>query len=165
MSMLHSLLAGLIAWAGDTGLHNFMVKYPLPFVVCQTLHFMGLSVLLGALMLIDLRGLGVFPSAPLKVAHKLVPLAIGGFAVQLVTGLCMTFTNPTTYLVSQAFWAKMVLIGLAGLNALAYEVFVFRPLETGNTAIEGSAMLKITSALSLVLWVAVLVAGRLIAYI
>ena len=162
---MHSLLGELVAWASNSGLHNFMVKYPQPVVLCQTLHFMGLSVLLGALIIIDLRGVGVFPQAPLMAAHKLVPLAIGGFAVQLVTGLCMTFTNPTTYLVSLAFWAKMALIVLAGLNAVAYEVFVFRPLEAGNSAIERGATLKITSALSLLLWVLVLMAGRLIAYI
>lgn len=163
--MFQSMLPGIVKWAGETGLHNYMVKYPAPFVLCQTLHFMGLSVLLGALIIIDLRGLGVFPQAPLKVAHKLVPVAIGGFAVQLLTGLCMTFTNPATYLVSLAFWAKMILIGLAGLNAIAYELFVFRPLEAGDATIDGGAMLKITSFLSLLLWVLVLVAGRLIAYI
>jgi hypothetical protein len=163
--MFESLRPELIEWVGHSGLHNFMVKYPLPFVVCQTLHFMGLSVLLGALMIIDLRGLGVFRRAPLIEAHKFVPWAIGGFAVQFITGLCMTFTNPTTYLVSLAFWVKMVLIALAGVNAIAYEIFVFRPLHAGNTAIEGGAMLKFTSALSLVLWVLVLVFGRLIAYI
>ena len=59
----------------------------------------------------------------------------------------------------------MALIVLAGLNAVAYEVFVFRPLEAGNSAIERGATLKITSALSLLLWVLVLMAGRLIAYI
>jgi hypothetical protein len=163
--MFQTLRPELIQWVGNTGLHHFMVKYPLPFVLCQTLHFMGLSVLLGALLIIDLRGLGVFPRAPLVEAHKLVPLAIGGFAVQFVTGLCMTFTNPTTYLESLAFWIKMVLLVLAGLNAFAYEIFVFRPLAAGNTAIERSGMLKITSALSLLVWVAVLVFGRLIAYI
>lgn len=162
---MRSLRPELIDWVGNSLLHDFMVKYPLPFVVCQTLHFMGLSVLLGALLIIDLRGLGVFSRAPLIEVHKLVPLAIGGFAVQFITGLSMTFTNPGTYLVSLAFWAKMVLIVLAGLNALAYEIFVFRPLAAGNTAIERGAMLKITSALSLLLWLAVLAAGRLIAYI
>jgi hypothetical protein len=142
-----------------------MVKYPMPFVVCQTLHFMGLSVLLGALIIVDLRGLGVFARAPLLETHKLVPLASGGFAVQLVTGACMTLTNPTTYFVSKAFWIKMVLILLAGLNALVYEIFIFRPLAAGDTAVETSGMLKLTSALSLFLWVAVLMFGRLIAYI
>ena len=163
--MFQSLRPELIAWVSHTGLHQFMVEQPLPFVMCQTLHFMGLSVLLGALMIIDLRGLGVFPRAPLIEAHKLVPLAIAGFVVQFVTGLAMTFTNPSTYLASTAWWIKMVLILLAGLNALAYEAFVFRPLAAGNRAIETSAAIKLTSAVSLALWAAVLVFGRLIAYI
>jgi hypothetical protein len=59
----------------------------------------------------------------------------------------------------------MALIGLAGINALAFEFAVFRPLVAGNAAIEQGALIKVLAGLSLMLWSGVLIAGRLIPFV
>lgn len=155
----------LAAWIFHSGYHKFMVDRPFAFTACETLHFMGLTVLFGALMIVDLRGLGFFKRIPLLEAHKLVPFAIGAFVVQLLTGVSFIFSNPNAYFYDVSFGLKMILVVLAGLNALAYEIFVHRPMLKGDTAIETAPITKITSLLSLLFWSGVLIFGRLIPYL
>ncbi len=64
------------------------------------------------------------------------------------------------YFANAAFWWKMALIALAGINALAFEIFVYRRVRAGDAAAEDSVLAKVTSGLSLVFWILVLVLGR-----
>ena len=146
-------------------LHLFMEQNKVAFVAAETLHFMGLTILIGALMVIDLRGLGFFKRMPMIELHKLVPFAIGAFVVQLATGIAFVFNGPQNYFDDLSFRIKMVLVVLAGFNALAFEVFVFRPLVAGRTEVEEGAIIRITSGLSLLIWACVLICGRLIPYV
>ncbi|HTI66904.1 MAG TPA: DUF6644 family protein [Caulobacteraceae bacterium] len=152
-------------WIETTPLHTFMVQNQIAFTFCETLHFMGLTILAGALLVIDLRGLGFLKRMPLYELHKLVPFAIGAFAVQLLTGLAFIFSNPNHYFLDLSFQVKMVLVVLAGLNALAFEFLVFRPMKAGVPNVESWAVTKITSGLSIALWAGVLICGRLIPYV
>lgn len=145
-----------------TPLGQFMLASTSAFTVCETLHFIGLCILLGALMVVDLRLLGVMKSTPASIALKFVPVAVFGFMINLLTGLCFISFNPEGYFTNWMFWTKMGLVSLAGLNAI-YFTFVEQPrvLRTpqGETFDAGT---RITAALSLALWVAVIVAGRLL---
>ena len=158
-------LVGLANWIVASPLHLFMEQNKIAFVASETIHFMGLTILVGALMMIDLRGLGFFKRMPMLELHKLVPIAIGAFAVQLATGIAFIFNGPQNYFDDLSFRVKMVLVLLAGVNALAFELFVFRPLVAGRTEVENGAMIKITSGLSLAIWACVLICGRLIPYV
>ncbi|PCD02761.1 hypothetical protein COC42_10680 [Sphingomonas spermidinifaciens] len=112
-------------------------------------HVLGAIALVGAIGVVDLRLMGLWralPAEPLKRA--LVPVAIGGFAVMLASGTVLLAADGPALSKSGLFQAKLVLIALAGANALA-----FRWRQAGWLA-----------AMSLGLWVAVVVAGRMIAY-
>jgi len=101
---------------------------------------------------------------PLKHVHKLVPVALGAFSVNLLTGIAFLFADPDRYFINIAFQAKMVLIVLAGLNALASEILVFRPLAAGAD-VSASAAAKMTSGASILIWTFVIIAGRAIPYV
>lgn len=159
------MLAALGNVLGSSPLNTFMVSVGPAFPACETLHFIGLSLLFGSLLLVDLRAMGFFRALPLIALHRLVPLAIAGFAVNLVTGVLFVAYDPPTYFENSAFLWKMVLVGLAGVNALAFEFAVFRPLVAGNAAIERGMLIKVLAALSLLLWSGVLIAGRLIPFV
>ncbi len=159
--MLHALGDFL----GQSLLHDFMVQVGPAFPTCETLHFIGLSLLFGSLLLVDLRAMGFFKDLPLIALHKLVPLALAGFAINAVTGLLFVAYDPPTYFGNTAFLWKMVLIAAAGVNALVFEFAVFRPLAAGNAAVEHGALIKVLAALSLLLWSGVLIAGRLIPFV
>ena len=152
----------LAAWIEATPLHHFVEANKLAFVTAETLHFMGLTILVGALMMIDLRGLGFFKRMSMIELHKLVPVALLAFVVQLGTGIIFIFNGPQDYFDDTAFRIKMSLVVLAGLNALAFEFMVFRPLVAGRTEVETGAVIKFTSGLSLAIWACVLICGRLI---
>ena len=159
--MLHSLGEFL----GSSPLNTFMIQVGPAFPTCEALHFIGLSLLFGSLLLVDLRAMGFFKALPLVAVHRLVPLAILGFAINLVTGVLFVAFDPPTYFGNTAFLWKMGLVGLAGVNALAFEFVVFRPLAAGNAAIEQGLLIKLLAALSLLLWSGVLVLGRLIPFV
>lgn len=159
------MLEWFSVWIQHTPLNTLMVQNAAAFTAAETIHFMGLTILVGSLMVIDLRGLGLIKRMPLIEAHKLVPFAIGAFVVQLITGLGFISTQPEHYFHSIAFCLKMVLVLIAGVNALVFEFFVFRPLLAGKPGIEDGAVIKITSGLSLAVWALVLIFGRLIPYL
>lgn len=159
------MLEAIGNFLGNSPLNSFMINVGPAFPICETLHFIGLSLLFGSLLLVDLRAMGFFKAMPLIALHRLVPVAILGFAINLITGLLFVAYDPPTYFGNSAFLWKMVLIGLAGVNALAFEFAVFRPLVAGNTAIEQGALIKVLAALSLLLWSGVLIAGRLIPFV
>jgi hypothetical protein len=147
-------------WMITTPVYDFMVNVGWAFAAAETLHFMALTLLLGSLLVVDLRGMGLLRFIPFEQAHKLVPLAIGAFVVNVITGLSFVFSNPWMYFPNMGFWWKMLFIIFAGINALVFEILVFRPYRNGNTAIADSNLAKITSALSLAFWFTVLILGR-----
>ena len=158
------MLASAMNWLGTSWLHEFMVQNTSAFIIAETLHFIGLSILIGALMVIDLRGLGLFRHMPILQLHRLVPCAMVGFALNLVTGIAFVAYDPANYLGNVAFQAKMALIGLAGFNAMLFEFGVFRRIAAGHGEVEHGTLIKFSSALSLTIWTLVLVFGRLIPY-
>jgi hypothetical protein len=158
-------MTALAAWLEATWLHDLMIDNPTAFTAAEALHFMALSVLVGALLVVDLRGLGLFKAMPWLELHKLVPFAIGAFAVNLATGIAFIASNPTHYFEDLSFQLKMGLILVAGLNALVFEFRVFRPLAAGVAGVESRAVTRITSGLSILVWGLVLIFGRLIPYV
>lgn len=131
----------------------------------EILHFMGLSLLLGALIIIDLRMAGHFREFNALATHQLLPIALLGFGLNLVTGVFFFFGDPGRYAVNIGFQIKMVLIMLAGLNALFY-YWKISPLMVNWTRDSDSPPLARTIAYaSLVLWIGVLLCGRLIPYV
>ena len=157
-------MEGVATWIKSTGFHRFMIENSWPFPAAETLHFMGLTLLFGALLAVDMRGLGFVRAIPLQAVHKLVPVALGAFTVNLLTGIAFLFADPDRYFINIAFQLKMALIVLAALNALAFEVFVFRPLSAGANVSETMAA-KLTSGASIVIWALVIIAGRAIPYV
>ncbi len=152
-------------WIVTTSLNQFVMGMAWTWPTLETLHFLALCLLLGALLVMDLRLIGLEKAIPLKAVHSLMPVAIGAFAVNLITGLGFLVGDPRLYTSNWAFWTKMVLILLAGLNFLLYykkvepQLFKLGP----NDATPGLA--KAVGAASLLFWFGVLTFGRLLPYL
>ena len=159
------MLSVISQWLGTSPLHDFMINVGPAFPIAETLHFIGLSLLFGSLLLVDLRGMGFLRQFPLQQVHRLVPLALLGFAINAITGVLFIAFDPATYLENTAFQIKLGLIALAGLNALLFEFAIYRPYLAGNAALERGALIRLSSAASLLLWCGVLVFGRLIPFL
>src|SRR5712692_6490706 len=90
--------------------------------LCETLHFMGLALLVGIVGVLDLRMLGMAKGLPLGPMQRLMPFAILGFTVNLMTGFLFFAGDPFQYIHNIAFAFKLLFIGLAGVNAILFYV-------------------------------------------
>ena len=88
--------------------------------VMEIIHFIGLSLLLGGLIVVDLRMAGHFRALNPAATHKLLPLVLVGFGLNLTTGVLFFYGDPLRYSENIGFQIKMVMITLAGLNVLLY---------------------------------------------
>lgn len=136
--------------------------FAFPFL--QSWHFIGMTMLLGVVGAIDLRVLGVARAVPLAPLHRFLPLAFIGFGINLITGICFFCHDPYVYAYNTSFRIKMLLILLAGLNALWFRLGVFLDIERWGPGIETSRLAKLISAISIIIWLAVITAGRYIAF-
>jgi hypothetical protein len=132
------------------------------FYLCETLHFVGLCLLLGALLLVDLRLLGLWRSIRPADVFIWMRWAVVGFAINAVTGFVMFCADPYNYWTNSAFHIKVILIVLAGANLLWFLVMERRRVLALADGAETGAGTKISAALSLILWFAIIIMGRLL---
>ena len=131
------------------------------FPTLETLHFIGLALLFGGIAVLDLRVLGVGKGLLVKPFHKLLPLVFLGLGINVVSGVLFFLADPVGYGNNTAFQWKMILIALAGLNALWFEVAVAKDLAGWGPETDAPQLAKVICGLSLFLWAAVIVAGRM----
>jgi hypothetical protein len=133
--------------------------------LCEILHFIGLSLLIGIAGFFDLRLMGFFRRVSIAAARGLMPLALAGFAMNLVTGMVFLVGLPDQYAHNRIWWFKVGFIMLAGLNAWLYE----SRLSSKMLALEPGAgtpgTVKLIGAVSLLSWLAVLYCGRMLPFL
>jgi hypothetical protein len=154
----------LLEWIKATPIGAFVRNSTWAFPALQSLHFIGMSLLIGVVGVIDLRVLGVARGLPIHPLHRFLPLAFVGFGINLLTGIMFFCHDPYVYAFNPSFRIKMLLILLAGLNALWFRLGVFLDVDKWGPGIEASRLAKIISALSLLIWIGVITAGRFIAF-
>lgn len=155
----------LMDWMLSTPINQLVIGYAWSWPTLESLHFLALCTLMGSLLVMDLRLIGFQRVIPLSAVHSLMPLAIVSFVINVITGFGFLFGDPNTYFQNYAFWVKMALIVLAGINFLVYFTAVEpKILKLGpNEPTPGSA--KVVGVLSLVFWFGVLSYGRLLPYL
>lgn len=129
------------------------------------LHFLGLVLLIGTVGALDLRIVGFAKQLSLEPLHRLVPWALAGFGINLVTGLLAFIGMPEFYTLDYAFWVKLLAIMLLGVNAAVfYLTGVFAGIQHLGPGEDAPLSAKLVAASSLILWFAVIVLGRYIQY-
>ena len=144
---------------------NLMFGWAWTWPICETIHFFGMTILFGAIAVTDLRLVGFFKKMPIQATHILINIAIVGFVLNLITGIMFFCGDPFRYTPNISFQIKMVLILLAGLNALFF-TFKLQPTwgEWDQYGTPPQAA-RIVGGASLVLWTGVIIYGRLIPYL
>ena len=137
--------------------------------VCETLHFMGMVLLIGTVGLFDLRMLGVAKGLPGAPFNYLIPWGLGGFAVNLITGVMFlsgNFNAVVEYGQNPAFKLKVACMALAALNA---GVFYVSGVGTRVEAMQGGenapVAAKVIATAGFTLWIGVICFGRLLPYL
>jgi hypothetical protein len=133
--------------------------------LCESLHFLGICMLVGTAGFFDLRLLGLLRGVPLQAAWKLIPWAKAALFVNFVTGLIFLISQPEQYATNVSMWFKMLFLLVAGINALVFERLYARRLFALAPHADTPLAAKVIGGVSLVSWFAVLYFGRMIPYL
>ncbi|MDP4535370.1 DUF2214 domain-containing protein [Alkalimonas collagenimarina] len=158
------MITELLVSLGDTALASWLRQSGIGYPLLSTAHILGIALLLGSVLILDLRLLGITKSGALNVLAPLLNrFAACGLLLAMVTGSLLFSVQPAHYLANSAFLLKLTLLLLALLNVL-----LVHWLPHWQALLNGQAptlFLKVTALLSLVLWLVILLAGRWIAFV
>lgn len=154
-----------VTWLRATGVSEWVRTDPWTWPALETLHFVGMSLLMGVIGTLDARLLGFLKRVPVAALRQLLPWGIAGFIINLVTGVLFFVGAPDQYVSNPAFYAKMLFLVMAGLNAMAFETrWGSRVMEMGDFAAPPTAF-KVAGTLSVFSWFMVLYWGRMLPFI
>ena len=129
----------------------------------ETLHFIGLTMLLGVVLVVNLRMLGVAKNVSFAAVHRLLPWGILGFGINVITGIFFFITVPEQYTQNIALIWKMLLTVIAGLNVIYFTLFDEAwVLGPGDDA---PVRAKDMASFTILLWVGVIWFGRMMPFI
>jgi hypothetical protein len=162
-------MEAIVGALSSTWMQQTFNDYGWLWAICETLHFMGMVLLIGTVGLFDLRMLGVAKGLPAGPFRYLIPFGLGGFAVNLVTGvmfLAGNFDAVVAYGQNPAFKWKVAFMALAGLNAVLFYVTGIAKRVDGLQAGESAPVAaKVIATAGLTLWIGVICFGRLLPYL
>ena len=136
----------------------WIASHPTLYPALEVLHISGIALLLGSLVVLELRVWGFASELPVKpLARLALTVTLCGFCVVVASGLLMFAANPAELLSNRAFLIKMGLVQLAGLNAAWFH-------GRGSLA-RGDTLARVQTVLSMGIWLAAIICGRWIAYL
>jgi hypothetical protein len=135
----------------------WIAEHPFAYPLIEVVHLAGVATMLGSLLLVELRTWGFGAALPARpLARLALPVTLAGFALAAASGLLLFATRPAELLASDTFVVKMTLLMLAGLNAAAF--------HSRGSLDRGDTVARAQTLASVALWLAVIGAGRWIAY-
>lgn len=132
--------------------------------VAESLHFIGLTLLIGTVGLFDLRLIGVAKNIPAWALHRIAPYGIFGFALCLVTGFLFLMTEPDQYIYNPSFHYKTLFMLAAGANASVFYSTPYRAALVRGETPPVPTHYRWFGLASLVLWMLVIVTGRALTF-
>ena len=149
-----------LAWT--TAIRESAWGYPL----IETSHVASVVAFAGLVIMMDLRLVGLaFTHAPLaQIQRRLFPWQMAGLVPSMATGVLLCCVDPLRFYGNVFFRIKLVLLALAGLNALAFHFKTYRRAERWDEDPQATTTARLAGAVSLLLWSSTIVSGRLIAY-
>lgn len=148
-------------WLSTTFLSVFLQNHnawAIPAI--QSIHIVGIGIVMGSVLMIELRILGLAgrDQTLRQTADRFVPWLTGALYLMLATGALMVIAEPVRELITISFWVKMFLVAVGAVAAGVFQ----RKVEGGDLMDGGGA--RFAAVLMFVVWVAIIVLGRLIAY-
>ncbi|XYJ10598.1 DUF6644 family protein [Telluria sp. B2] len=157
---------GPLAWLGATALSRAMRENAWLYPIVEIVHILGFAVLVGSVVLFDLRVLGFARTLPVAaLGRHLLRWALASLLLVVPAGLLLFSAHPGELARNPAFQLKLVLIAAAGFNALAFHVFPYRSVAGWERELAAPKAARLHALLSILLWVGVISCGRLLAYL
>lgn len=154
-----------LEWLEFSALSEWVATSSLGYPMLLGLHSVGMAIVVGILLIINLRVLGFFPSIPVAGLRRSLKLAWAGFIINLCSGLALFMAQATFFITHIAFIVKIIAILLALINAALLQNILRQQAHNWGTDQSIPLNTRIISIFSLLLWVTAIISGRLIAYI
>lgn len=158
-------MTAFFTWLETTPIAVEVAESAWMFPTFEALHVLGLALVVGSIAAFDLRTLGLaWPTRQRgALVREILPWTWTGFVIAVVTGLLLFASSATTYVENRVFLAKMGLLVLAGLNVLFFHLYTAH--RNGRITDHTSPALRVSAALSLTLWITIVVLGRWIGFV
>lgn len=159
-------LSGWLKSLEDSGIAAAIRSSLYYFPFLESVHVMALAVVFGTILVVDLRVLGVASThRPFtRMSSELLRITWGAFAVSVLTGSLMFLTNARVYAHNTSFRVKMLLLALAGINMAIFHLTAGKSVARWDQAPTAPRAGRITGALSIGLWIGIILAGRVIGF-
>ena len=159
-------LTGIVELLQNSALSEWLRTSLKAMPIVEAVHVMAVATVFGTILLVDLRLLG-YPSTKSsfsRLHRELLNWTWSSFGVAVVTGVLLFIVNAITYYNNTAFKVKMLLILLAGINMLVFERVTAKSVAGWDKDVMPPTAARLAGALSILLWVAVIVFGRWIGF-
>ena len=159
-------LSEFISYFEDSALADNIRENDLLFPLIESVHVVSICLVVGSILVIDLRLLGLASlNRPVgRITNAILPLTWSAFAVAAVSGLLLFVSNATKYLDNGYFVAKVLLICAAGLNMVVFHGISAKHLPRWENEAALPLPARLARGLSILLWVAVVTCGRWIGF-
>ena len=160
-------MGNVLPWLSETSFSMWLRGSTWAEPVIETIHVLTLTVFLGFTLLLDLRLLGISMRRrrASDVIGQLNPWVMGSFAVMIVTGALLFTGDPVAFYTTIFFKLKMLMLILALMNVMVFNRTAHRKIAEWDSNPHTPGRVRAAAIISLVLWVAIIAAGRAIAYV
>jgi hypothetical protein len=160
------MLSEFISYFEDSALADNIRENDLLFPLIESVHVVSICLVVGSILVIDLRLLGLASiNRPVsRITKAILPLTWSAFAVAAASGLLLFISNATKYLENGYFVAKVLLICAAGLNMAIFHGISAKDLPRWENEAALPLPARLAGGLSILLWVAVVACGRWIGF-
>jgi hypothetical protein len=149
----------------STWISQVMVNERWLWAICETLHFVGLALLIGAAGVLDLRLLGYMRRVSVAAAMQFRWFAAAGLALNFITGSLFFIGAPNQYIVNPSWWAKVFFLIIAMVNIAYFETRHGKRALTIGAGEDTPMGFKVAGAVSILAWSMVLYFGRMLPFI
>lgn len=157
--------AGSFGWLEATALSQAMRGSLWMYPIVEIVHILGFVILVGSVAMFDFRVLGLSPGLPVqRLGRHLLRWSMASLLLIVPAGLLMFSAHPQDFIGNRIFLLKMLLIMTAAVNAAMFHMGPYRHVDQWDTLVAAPASAKLHAVVSLLIWIAVISCGRLLAY-
>lgn len=153
-----------LQWLEATSLAEYVRVSAFGYPAAIALHSIGLAVMVGPILMLDLRLLGRFNGIPYESLSRILGVAWIGFLINFLSGAALFATQAVDYMTNVPFLIKIALVLTGAITAAQQQTVMARQASTWNASgVPGSV--RAVAIASIIFWVGAIITGRLIAYL
>jgi hypothetical protein len=159
-------LQSLFQWLYDTPVGTAIRENGTLFPWIESVHVLAITTVVGSISIVDLRLLGLTSKsrAVSKLTAEVLPVTWVAFVLAAITGALLFSSNAVKYAHNGFFVSKMCLLVVAFLNMVVFHVITSRGIEHWDSSPKPPPGVRLAGAMSLTLWIAIIVTGRWIGF-